>query len=67
MKQVAAHLWTGSPPPAAYVRLVLCRDVYHCTPVALEQVPLPVILQDLACLEVEAQVYKAKARRRGHG
>lgn len=64
---MAAHLWTGSPPPAAYVRLVLCRDVYHCTPLALEQIPLTVILQDLACLEAEAHVYRAKARHQEHG
>ena len=48
-------LKTGQPP-AEYVSLVLCRDVYHCTPVALREVPLVDILPHLTCLGVEGRV-----------
>lgn len=34
---------------------MLCRDVYHCTPVDLARIPLPTILSHLTCLNVEAE------------
>lgn len=55
---MAAHLWTDYPPPLPYVQLVLCRDVYHCTPEDLERIPWNVIQEHLVCLEMEAK--KAK-------
>jgi hypothetical protein len=42
---------------------MLCRDVYHCTPVQLAEVPLATIMAHLACMDVEAKV----AKRRGRG
>lgn len=39
--------------------LQLCRDVYHCTPVDLERIPLETILEHLTCLQVEAQARAA--------
>lgn len=26
------HLFTAGPAPIEYIELLLCRDVYHCTP-----------------------------------
>jgi hypothetical protein len=47
------HLHTGEPAPPEYVRLILCRDVYHCTPSELRTVPLPDVLETLATLQAE--------------
>jgi hypothetical protein len=47
--------------PLEYLQLFLCRDVYHCTPPQLDEVPLPRILQDLTVLNIEAEMHKAKA------
>jgi len=59
-----AHLHTGTgSAPRQWTRLRLCRDVYHCTPVQLRQVPARVIVEDLAMLSIEARV--ADVRRRG--
>ena len=48
------HVGAGQAP-AAYVRLLLCREVYHCTPSQIKREKLRDILQDLACMEVEGQ------------
>lgn len=67
---MAAHLWTGAPPPLEYVTLVLCRDVYHCTPSQLRQERVVDVLPHLAVLQVEAQVIRAQSARpdrRGRG
>lgn len=47
------HLHTGEPAPPEFIRLVLCRDIYHCTPVQLRQVPLSDVLETLATLSAE--------------
>ena len=44
------------------MELVLCRDVYKCTPVELARIPLPTITAHLACLDVEAQVKRRKRK-----
>lgn len=36
--------------------LLLCREVYHCTPRELEQQDLDTILDHLTCLRIEADV-----------
>lgn len=54
-----AHLWTKGPCPPEYLELILCRDVYHCTPQALRQIPLEDILVALTCLRIEADVRAA--------
>lgn len=61
---MAAHLWTKKPPPWEYVELVLCRDVYHCTPSQLRRENALDIIQTLAMLSIEAQVEQAKAKRK---
>lgn len=58
------HLWVDNPPPWEYIRLILCRDVYHCTPLELEKIPGEIILQDLTMLGEEARVNKHKAENR---
>lgn len=47
--------------PLEYMELYLCREVYHCTPVELDKVPLPRILTHLTVLDIEAKMQKAKA------
>jgi hypothetical protein len=39
-----------------YIRLIMCRDVYHCTPTELEQVPWRTIQEDLTMIAVERTV-----------
>jgi hypothetical protein len=39
-----------------YIRLVMCRDVYHCTPTELEAVPWRVIQEDLVMMQIERKV-----------
>jgi hypothetical protein len=57
--RLAAYLWAGrGQPPAEYVSVVLCRDVYHCTPVELRRVPLADILAHLTVLDWEGRVRK---------
>ena len=57
------HLWLGSrAAPDEYIDLLLCRDVYHCTPVALDGVPAEVVQTHLALLEAEAGARKANQR-----
>ncbi len=43
-----------------YIRLIMCRDVYHCTPTELEAVPWRIIQQDITMMHVERTV---RARR----
>lgn len=57
---MAEHLWTAAPPPPEYVDLLLCRDVYHCTPAELDAQDAGRILAHLVCLEMEG---KARAQR----
>lgn len=59
-----AHLWTKGPCPPEYLELILCRDVYHCTPQALRLIPLEDILTTLTCLRVEAEVRAANRKLR---
>lgn len=52
-------MWLGGkdhPAPWAYVELILCRDVYHCTPVDLAGIPADTVIAHLTLLEVEATV-----------
>lgn len=58
-----AHLWAGgpkNPPPWQYVELVLCRDVYHCTPAELDAQDFLRVREHLICLAVENEVYQAR-------
>lgn len=53
---ILAHLATGKPAPREYVELVLCRDVYHCTPLELAQIPLETVEAHLICIAAETKV-----------
>jgi hypothetical protein len=53
---MACHLHAGAEMPAEYLDLVLCRDVYHCTPPQLDEIDNETLEGHLVCLEVEAEV-----------
>ena len=57
-------LWTEGPAPVEYTELVLCRDVFHCTPSQLRAEDADDILAALACLEAEGYVRKQRERRK---
>jgi hypothetical protein len=59
--RLAAHLWTDEPPPPQYIRLIFCRDVYHCTPDMLGKLPVKILIEDMAMLNIENQVKKSRA------
>jgi hypothetical protein len=61
---VITALWTQGPAPVEYTELVLCRDVFHCTPSALRAEDADDILAALACLEAENYVQKQRERKR---
>lgn len=46
-----------------YVRLILCRDVYHCRPSELRQEKLVDVMDDLECLSAEGRVAKFRAKK----
>ena len=64
MRALYAHLWTGADVPIEYIRLKMCRDVYHCTPTELDAVPWRVIAEDLTMMAVETEVQKRWQKRR---
>jgi len=53
MRATALGLFDLAPLPAAYTELVLCRDIYHCPPDALDRQPLRRVAQHLAALRAE--------------
>ena len=57
----------GGDAPWEYIELILCRDVYHCTPNKLDDIPLDKILAHLTCISVEAQVRKQKEAEISYG
>jgi hypothetical protein len=68
------YLWThkGNAPPE-YIEMVLCRDVYHCTPAELEkqdwatvEIHLELLNQETEVrnMQRQAEINKAKAKRR---
>lgn len=58
--ELYGHLWTSAPAPWQYIELILCRDIYHCTPVELGKVPYDTITAHLEMMEIEAEVRAAK-------
>lgn len=60
---MAAHLWSNAPPPWEYVELVLCRDVYHCTPSQLRKENAEDVFAHLEMIGMENQVDEAKRKR----
>jgi hypothetical protein len=63
MGRLLVHLWTHGARPIEYWSLVLCRDVYHCTPVDLAAVPMNQVIDTITCLNAEIEV----ANRRANG
>ena len=57
-----AHLWTQSAMPIEYLELVLCRDIYHCTPANLPD--WQIITEHLALMSIESEVNARKAKRK---
>ena len=58
MRATALGLFDLAPLPAAYTELVLCRDIYHCPPDALDRQPLRRVAQHLAALRAERRHQK---------
>jgi len=55
-------LWLeNGEPPSEYVALLLCR-LYHCTPSELAAQDADVIDAHLACMQVEANIARARNR-----
>lgn len=48
--------------PIEYLELVLCRDVYHCTPAMLPD--WQTISEHLALMAIEAEVNEHKAKKK---
>jgi len=44
--------------------MILCRDVYHCTPVELRRVPLAKIMEHIACLAGESRYFEDERKKR---
>jgi hypothetical protein len=42
--------------------LTLCRE-YHCTPLELDEQPMGMVLDHIACLQAEARNTQIEARR----
>jgi hypothetical protein len=55
------HLLADGNAPWEYIELILCRDVYHCTPMELADVPLNKIINHLTCIGVENKVASMRA------
>jgi hypothetical protein len=62
---MADHLWTDGPPPPEYVDLILCRDVYHCTPAELDEQEAARVQAHMLCLEMEVKVAKQREKNAG--
>lgn len=61
-------MWTHSvSPPAEYIDLQLCRDVFHCTPDQLERQDIAHMRVYKALLTTESQVLTARANQVGRG
>jgi len=61
---VVTALWTKGPAPQEYTDLVLCRDVFHCTPSELRAEAAEDIMAALACIEAENYVREQQERSR---
>lgn len=46
-----------------YIRLVMCRDVYHCTPAQLEAVSWKTIQEDLFMMRIEREVRQRRSKK----
>jgi hypothetical protein len=53
----------GEPPPPEYVELVLCRDVFHCTPSELRRESARDIMIALEILKAEADYQRHEQQK----
>lgn len=61
-------LWTHSAAePWEYVELLLCRDVYHCTPSELAEQDWETVRVHLRLLSVEGKVQQAVSHQAPKG
>lgn len=64
--QLLEALYTGGKPaPLEYIRLQLCRDVYHCSQTELEEQPWTTVMLDIRMISVENKVrrFRRKVRK----
>ncbi len=54
----------GKPAPLKYIRLQLCRDVYHCSQTELEEQPWTTVMLDIRMIGVENKVRRFKRKMR---
>ena len=57
-------MWAGAPPPFELIRLIFCRDVYHCTPAEFYKIPARYLLEDMTVLEMESEVFKKRSKKK---
>lgn len=60
-------MWTKGPQPPEMLELILCRDVYHCTPRELAEQDLDTVLDHLLVLQVEDEVKRLKRQMQTRG
>lgn len=64
-EQLLEALYTGGKAaPLEYIRLQLCRDVYHCSQTELEEQPWVTVMLDIRMIGVENKVRRFKRRIR---
>lgn len=51
------------PMPPEYTELVLCRDVYHCTPAELDEQDWARVQMHIALLNAEAEGREARRKK----
>lgn len=52
----------GRAAPREYIDLILCRDVYHCTPDELRHIPAQTVEDHLLCIQAERQAERLRAQ-----
>lgn len=65
--RLTSYLHTGSgKPPWEYVELILCRDIYSCTPSELDEQDWQRVLGHMLALSIENKVqhHRMKSKRR---
>lgn len=63
--QLTTYLFLGKgEEPPEYTDLVLCRDIYHCTPDELDALDYERVLMHTVVLSVESKVRARRSRQR---
>lgn len=71
------HLWTGGGDiPSEYIKLVMCRDIFHCPPSVLDEqgyyesmdmLHLHLAEHEVRTKRQQTEVAKAKSKSGGRG